>query len=282
MSWKPNKKLVEEGFKDLKYVPRERAGWDATLACEAYRARMEIDRRSPDLGAWAARHGLPASGRCAELGEGALVLWHGTSRERADKIAEHGLFHKKGLWTAKNPAIPHSFCRGRSERFGVEGAVVCLVLDESTLVEGRDFEAENENVLRFQHRLPPGVVEYVLVHEEIRFTADESVRPPSPWPGAKFRRREGRWAPVRKTPVKYSDSASYSTPREFAELCVRKLLEESGELAAIEVFSAIYAAVDPWDAITHEEILGVLEEECVPCRRRGKWQTFRAANMEKG
>jgi len=112
--WKTNRKLVAEGFPDLKYFPKERAGWDATLSCLAYGVRMDIERAIPDLGAWAARHCLPVSGRYAEFGGDALVLWHGTSHERAEEIAEHGLFHKRGLWAAKHPAIPHGFCRTRS------------------------------------------------------------------------------------------------------------------------------------------------------------------------
>lgn len=287
MAWKPNRKLVAEGFRDLEHVPRERAGWDATLSCLAYGMRMDIERGTPDLNEWAARHGVPASGRYEELGRNALVLWHGTSRERVERIAVHGLFHKKGLWTERHPGVPHSFCRSRSERFGTEGAVACLVLDSSELVEGRDFEADvKDNVVRFQHGLPPEVVEYVLVHEEIRFTGQGRARRPAPWPGARFRKREGRWAPVRKSPVAYSkehsETAAYSTPREFACISIERLLEDLGEVTPLEIFSTVYAAVDPRDAITHREIIEIMEEKRVPSRRRGKWQSFRAAASEKG
>ena len=117
MSWKANKRVARD-FPDLLYLPKERCGWDCTLASLAYGVRRSILNASPDLGAWAARHGLPASARYQELGDDARVLWHGTSRERAEKIAEHGLFHKQGLWTTLNPFVSHGFCRGRSERFG--------------------------------------------------------------------------------------------------------------------------------------------------------------------
>lgn len=70
MPWKANRKLLAEGFPDLKYLPKERAGWDATLSCLAYGVRMDIERAIPDLGAWAARHCLPVSGRYAEFGGG--------------------------------------------------------------------------------------------------------------------------------------------------------------------------------------------------------------------
>ncbi|MDP7281169.1 MAG: hypothetical protein QGG39_14975, partial [Candidatus Poribacteria bacterium] len=62
---------------------------------------------------WAARHNCPASARYDELGDDTIVLWHGTSSTRAEKIAEFGLFHKRGLWTTLNPQIAHGYTRGR-------------------------------------------------------------------------------------------------------------------------------------------------------------------------
>ena len=53
MPWKANKKLVSQGLGDLEYLPRERCGWDNTLACLAFGMRMDIERRTPDLNAWA-------------------------------------------------------------------------------------------------------------------------------------------------------------------------------------------------------------------------------------
>ena len=85
--------MISEGLHDLQYLPRQRCGWDCTLASLAYAARTVIEGARPDLAAWAARHGVSASARYRELESDALVLWHGTSRERAGKIAEHGLFH---------------------------------------------------------------------------------------------------------------------------------------------------------------------------------------------
>ncbi|MFQ6133410.1 MAG: hypothetical protein ACE5R4_15315, partial [Armatimonadota bacterium] len=70
---------------------------------------------------------------------------NGLEEEQAEKILEHGLFHKKGLWTALKPRMAHAFCRMRSERFGTEGAVVCLVIDLDQFVEGRDFEREGRS-----------------------------------------------------------------------------------------------------------------------------------------
>lgn len=248
-----------------------------TLAASAYGVRMDIERASPDLNEWAARHGVPTSGRYAELEDHALVLWHGTGRERADKIQEHGLFHRRGLWTAQHPAIAHGFCRGRSERFGTEGAVVCIVLNRTQIEEGRDFEFENgQNVLRFYHALPPDVVEYVLVHDEIRFTGDRRAHGPAPWHRARLKKWSGEWIPIQNTPVRYSTSAHYSTLAEFTQLTLERLLETLGPITGLEMFSCLYATVTPWDALEHRRVLDLLEETCVPYRHRGGWQTFRS------
>jgi len=277
MGWKTNKKLVSRGFHDLQYLPKELCGWDCTLASLAYGIRRAITGRSPDLSAWAACHGVPASERYQDFGSDARVLWHGTSRQRAEKIVEHGLFHKKGLWTTLDPSIAHSFCRSRSERFGTEGAVVCLVLDRSALVRGRDFGVEGKgDVFRFQHGLPPDVVEYVLVKEEIRFTGQRRARRPLPWRTAAFKKRSGAWVPVQRTPVRYSDSSSYSSVEDFTRICADRLLADLTEVTALEVFSTLYVSISPWDALAHEDVLPLIEEKCVPLRHRGKWQTFRA------
>jgi len=279
MPWKTNKRLISQGFPDLQYVPKERCGWDCTLASLAYAARMPMDGRWPDLTAWAARHGLRTSARYRELGDDALVLWHGTSSVRADKIIEHGLFHKKGLWTTTDPMISHGFCRGRSERFGVEGAVVCLVLDRSELVEGRDYEGGGDRagaVFCFHHGLPPDVVEYVLLHDRILSAGEGTARRPAAWPSARFKKQSGTWVPVQKTPVRYSDSASYSSVEDFIGICMSRLLAELPEVTALEVFSTLYALVHPWDALRHEDVLDLISEMCVPARHRGKFQTYRA------
>jgi hypothetical protein len=278
--WKKNKKLIAQGFRDLEYLPKARGGWDCSLASLAYGVRTSIENRPHDLNSWAARHCVAPSARYEALGPDALVLWHGTSKERADKIAEHGLFHKKGLWTTLDPTIAHVFCRGRSDRFGTEGAVVCIVLDSSEFVEGRDFDYEGAGtVLRFHYGLPPDVVEYVLVREEIRFVGAGRARRPSPWRRADFEKRSGHWVPAQRPPVWYTDSASYASVEEFAEVCVDRLLEELGEVTALEVFSTLYASVRPWDVLSHRDIFDLISRRCVPSRQRGKRQLFAAAEQ---
>jgi len=299
MPWSQNKRLVADGFADLEYLPKGRAGWDFTLASLAYGVRRHIARRLPDLNAWAARHGIPASARYQELGANALVLWHGTSRPRADKIAEHGLFRKKGVWATLDPRISHGFCRlwpGRpcpacidsragdgppTTPFKATGAVVCLVFDRRELAEGRDYDAEGKgDVFRFHHCLPPDVVEYVLVSDAIRFIGSQAAAEPRPWRRAEFKRHSGQWVPVQKAPVRYSESASYSSVAEFAGLCLSRLLEELGPLTALEAFSSLYALIEPPDALEHDAVLDLLETTCIARARPGGWRTFHRAADE--
>jgi hypothetical protein len=323
MAWKPNRKLIELGHEDLEYVPRGASGWDATLACMSYGLRMAVDGRAPDLNSWAARHAAHASARYAELGDRALVLWHGTSRERAEKIARHGLFHRRGVWAARHPGVPHSFCRTRSAQAeacattrpadpfageGFEGAVVCILLDRSELVEGRDYEAESGNVFRFQHALPAEAIEYVLDSDAVRFTGRTRSTRPAPWPVGRFRKSDGRWRPVRKPPVPYEygtppggsrarvcgpgsaepgsraeddgpavpPGATYSTPIELAALCLARLLGELGGVTALELFATVYSCVEPREAVAHADLLGLLDRTCAPFRHRRGMRLFRA------
>ena len=101
-------------------------------------------------------------------------------------------------------------------------------------------------------------------------------RLPAPWPGARFKRSGGKWRTAQKPPVRYAPGSGYSTPREFAALCVERLLAGLGDVTALEVFSSVYAAARPRDVVTHAELLEILEERCAPARSRGKWRLFRA------
>ncbi len=288
MAWKKRKQLIKEGFRDLEYLPRGPHRWHSTLAALAYGGQPTIGRRPPDLNAWAARHCTSPSARYDALGARALVLWHGTTRTRADRIAEHGLFHKRGLWTALDPSIAHGYCRRGAERFdteasggngaadSTEGALVSLVLDRAEFVQGRDYNTEMDGrILRFHHGLPPDVVEYVLVREAIRFTGLHHAPQPAPWPQARFRRHEGAWVPLQRAPVRYSESKSYSSLHELILLCLDRFLAEDGEVTALDLFSALYAAVTPWDALPHQAVFDVLEARCQPHRQHRSGQTFR-------
>ena len=273
MPWRKNKSALAHEFPDLAYLPHGRAAWDCTLSCLAYGMRQDITKASVHLNAWATRHGLPASGSYADLGDDALVLWHGTSRERAERIAEHGLFHKKGLWTARHPRIPHSFCRMRSEQFGTEGAVVCIVMDRRSVVDGRNVESTGDgNVVRFHHGLPPEVVQYVLVREEIRFTGADRAGDPKPWPKAQFKFSSGAWRPVQRTPVRFSEVEAFSTLAEFLELCVHRLLADLSAVSSLEALSVLHSLIGPLDCVRNQGVIDLVASLAARRRKAGRCQ----------
>ena len=275
MPWRKNKNVLTHEYPDLAYLPHGRAAWDCTLSCLAYGMRQEITRAPVDLNAWAARQGLPASGSYADLGDDALVLWHGTSRERAERIAEHGLFHKKGLWTARHPRIPHAFCRMRSERFGTEGAVVCIVMDRRGVAEGHNVESTGDgNVVSFHHGLPPEVVQYVLLCEEIRLTGAGRAGAPRPWPKAQFSVSSGAWRPVQRTPVRFSKGQTFSTLAEFLELCVHRLLADLSAVSPLEALSVLHNLIRPSDCVRNRDVIDLLASLAPGRRKAGRWQLF--------
>ena len=85
MGWRRRRSELTRGFTDLEFVPPGRCVWDCTLSGLTYGMRMDMPGATPDLNAWATRHGIPGSGSYARLGAEAMVLWHGTSRERAGR-----------------------------------------------------------------------------------------------------------------------------------------------------------------------------------------------------
>jgi hypothetical protein len=47
MAWRKNRRALDEGHRDLAYLPRGPAQWDATLAAVAYAMRRTIESRPP-------------------------------------------------------------------------------------------------------------------------------------------------------------------------------------------------------------------------------------------
>ena len=161
--WRKNRKMLKRGFPDLQYLPKARSGWNATLAALAFALRRQLDGQA-DLNTWACMHGCVASARYAELGADALVLWHGTSDERAEQIKEVGLFHKRGLWTTLDPRIAHGYTRGRagsSREYGAGSATIVLVLDRRAITEGVHYTHESPKIYRFHAGLDSQYIEYI-------------------------------------------------------------------------------------------------------------------------
>ena len=202
--WRKSKHLVREGFRDLAYIPNGRCAWNATLsalACSAMRAMHSAGLAAPaDLNLWVAMHGAPPSARYVELGSSALVLWHGTSAARAKGILEHGLAHRRGVWAATDPAIAHQYTRWRS-RAPQAGSSMIAVLIDKTQWDGLAIR-EAPEMARFHKSIPRENIEYILWSDRIEFVGLRRAKAPKPWGVARFKKRQGRWVPCSKTPVR--------------------------------------------------------------------------------
>ena len=269
--WSKNRKMVKRGFPDLQYLPKARTGWNATLAALAFALRRQLDGRA-DLNTWASMHGCVASARYADLGSDALVLWHGTSEARAERIKEVGLFHKKGLWTTMDPRVAHGYTRGRagsSGEYGAGSATIVLVLDRRELTEGVHYSHEGPSIHRFHSGMDARYVEYICWADRVEFRGSDRAAEPSPWGRARFKRQGGSWVPLSRPPVRLDADVFYNTFDEWLELSLRRVLSVRGSATALEVFSSLYATLDPWAPLEHEEILLRLESLSSTARPRG-------------
>jgi len=257
--WSRNRGLVKRGFHDLTYLPRSRSGWNLTLSALAYSARRP-QRPAPDLNLWAAMHGVAGSERYRLLGESALVLWHGTTAERADRIREVGLFHRRGLWTTLEPQIAHSYTRNRSSEFQAGSAMVLIVLDRREIQHGVHYQHEGKGqvIYRFSTGISSDSIEYILRSDCIE-QLGEKARSPRPWGVSRFKKSDGAWVPRSRPPVRLDSLRTYTTLDEWLHISVIRILQTLGSATAIEVFASIYATLDPWPAIQHEAILNTLD-----------------------
>ena len=265
--WPKRREMVKRGYKDLVYLPRGRCEWNMTLAAVAYSVRRQIVEK-PDLALWAVMHGLPVSRRYLELGARALVLWHGTSAARAEKIREVGLYPKKGIWATAEPKLAHSFSRHRGTTFAAGSAMFCLVFDREDIPVA--FEpAREDQTLRFRQPIRPDFFEYVLYDDRIDFVGSAKARRPRPWGVGRFKRSRGRWITRSRPPVRMDDARSYGDLGEWLELSIVRIVQTLGSATAIEVFSSLYATIDPTDALPHATIFEALERLC-PRTRFGR------------
>lgn len=263
--WQKDDRLARKGFRDLAYLPKGKTAWNATLSAIAYSARRHVaGPASADLNLWAAMHGLPASGRYEALGERGLVLWHGTTARRAGKIRRHGLAHKRGVWAATDPRIAHGYTRGRSRAFQGGSAMVVVLIDKFDWATRG--QREHAEIARFHESIPPECIEYILWSDRVEFCGDRPADRPRPWGAARFKRLRGRWVPRSQPPVRFDADGAYSGVDEWLDLSARRILHTLGTVAAVEVFSSLYATVDPWEALEHRRVFDVLERLCGPGR----------------
>jgi len=208
------------------------------------------------------------------LGEGALVLWHGTTARRAEQIARYGLFHKRGVWATLEPKIAHGFSRFRGRAYKAGSAAVVLLLDGREASPGVHYDAESAEVFRFRAALPAESIEYVLWDDRIEFLGEASVRQPRPWGVARFKKQSGRWVPLSRPPVRFDSEHSYDDLEGWLRLSIVQILSTLGLAAAIEVFSTLYATIDPWEALPHQVIFRALERLCHESRHRCGLELF--------
>jgi len=257
--WRKNRPLRRSRFRDLEYLPRGRTAWNATLSAWAYSSRRALADRA-DLNLWAAMHGLPPSARYQQLGNDALVCWHGTSALRARKIREVGLFHRDGVWAATQPTIAHSFTRSRSQLLGAGSAMIVLVVSKGEWEAHAT--AHGPNIVEFHRNVPKECIEYILWSDRLEFVGADKARDPRPWGVARFKRASGRWIPYSRTPVRLDRQHAYEDFDEWLEMSIRRILVTLGRAASIELFSSLYATLAPWDALEHHQVFGAIERLC--------------------
>lgn len=272
-TWRKNRRVILAGFKDLAYLPKSRAGWNATLAAQAYSLRRQLEG-DVDLNQWAIMHGCPASARYDACREDALVLWHGTSALRAEQIAQFGLFHKRGVWTTLEPKIAHTFSRTRAQRYRAGSATVVIVLDDQKIEPGLHYDQEAPDVFRFHAALPPECIEYILWDDRITFVGPEKAGRPRAWGLARFKKKDGKWVTLSQPPVRFDADHVYSDLATWLQLSIHRLVSTLGPAAAIEIFSSLYATIDPWEALEHQVIFDALERLCYVSRRSGGIKLF--------
>jgi hypothetical protein len=145
---------------------------------------------------------------------------------------------------------------------------VVLLLDGREVRSGVHYDEETAEVFRFRSALPAGSIEYILWDDRIEFLGEQRARQPRPWGVARFKKKSGRWEPLSRPPVRFDGEHGYHDLEGWLRLSIERILSELGSAAAIEIFSTLYATINPWEALRHEAILEVLERLCRASRHR--------------
>ena len=66
--------------------------------------------------------------------------------------------------------------------------------------------------------------------------------------------------------MRFDGGDSYETLDEWLDLSVRRIFAALGEAAAMEVFSSLYATIEPAEALSHGAVFDALERLCRPPR----------------
>ena len=178
-----------------------------------------------------------------------------------------GLFSKRGLWSTTEPKIAHGYTRRRSE-YGAGSATIVLVLDRREISEGQHYSKNGPLIYCFHSGLDAVNIEYVVWGDRLEFVGAAKAREPHAWGRARFKRQNGKWLPLSRPPVRLDDERTYGSFDEWLRLSIERVIAMHGAATALEVFSSLYATLDPHDALEHEQILTTLEESCDARHRR--------------
>ncbi|UCC67194.1 MAG: hypothetical protein JSV79_08605 [Armatimonadota bacterium] len=244
--------------------------WDFLHIAEAYAARQQ-QRADSSLNDFAVEHGALASPLYQETKERNLVLWHGTSLERAEKILEHGFFHCKGVWMAVKTSTPLTFARNRAREFDGRPAILVSVIDLDRYREGVHFD-ERWGETRFRDDVPPDVVQYLLTDREFRYVGEGRTAGYRLPVKASFVRRKRGWASPTQNPATFDArlGLTYTMASEWLGLKLDRFFAEQRRATALEAFCAVYANCHPTEAISREKLAGWLMSECETAAR-SRW-----------
>jgi hypothetical protein len=243
--------------------------WDFLHIAEAYAARQQREG-DVSLNEFAVGHGGLASALYEETREHNLVLWHGTSVERAEKILEHGFFHYRGVWMALNTSTPLGFARNRAAQSEGRPAILISVIDLDVYVPGVHFDLTND--VRFRDDVPPEVIQYVLTDRDLRFVGRGRVRKYRHAAKARFVHRDGRWVAPTQNPAIFDAQSdeTYRTSNEWLDLKLRQFFAARDRATPLEAFCAVYATCNPTQAIPRDTVAQWLAANC-EIRGRSRW-----------
>jgi len=140
--------------------------WKETWVAVDYQRRRKRDANY-SFQQFIAEQGLPLTNVCAHL-NGKLLLWHGTTVERAQSILQEGFCRPKGVWMTEDASQAHSIAHFQAKRWKNLPAILISVIDLKQLKEGADFEVESPGVYVFRFRVPPEVVQYLLTPDGLQ------------------------------------------------------------------------------------------------------------------
>ncbi|MFQ6078164.1 MAG: hypothetical protein ACE5NJ_03385, partial [Thermodesulfobacteriota bacterium] len=112
----------------LSFLKGRKDQWNLTLIARSYECHIG---REPNLSLndFVTLYGAPPSRLYGQTRRHNLILWHGTTLERAEKILEHGFAHFKGVWMDQGISTPFSFARSRAEQFDAVPAILVSIID---------------------------------------------------------------------------------------------------------------------------------------------------------